>query len=437
MMSISYFRRILQAYLGPGASQLSFWHETPAVNEDAFLPDSRQYYMTFHDKAFYKGPFDAHGIPLLDYRGRIGRQYNPIAVAQYGLGCWNEYQRAGFRRQMADGRQQTTDDRQQTTDYRLQTTDYRPPTTDYRLPTTDHRLQTTDDRLPTTDYRLPTRAGFAKASPAREDKGENSGKWREKAIRCADWLVENLEKNDRGQWVWQHKFDWEYFRTLRAPWYSGLAQGMGLSLLVRIGGETGGEKYFEAADRAFETLSVRLDAGGTLHVDERGDWWIEEYITDPPTHILNGFMWALWGVRDYARMRNAECGMRKGERETRSKESGTNKTPQELWDTGVGNVERGTRSAELWEKGVKTLENSLERFDCGYWSLYDLSPVAMRNVASPFYHKLHIVQLDVMHRLTGRAVFKDFKDRWQGYEARMTCRMRALAAKAAFKLVHF
>ena len=32
-----------------------------------------------------------NGIPLLNYHGIIGKQYNPIAIAQYGLGNLNFY----------------------------------------------------------------------------------------------------------------------------------------------------------------------------------------------------------------------------------------------------------------------------------------------------------------------------------------------------------
>ena len=85
LMKLSYYKRVFQAYLGGGTSQLSFWHGTPEVNEAAFETDSPQYYMTFRGKANYPGPFDDKGIPMLDYRGVIGQQYNPIAIAQYGL----------------------------------------------------------------------------------------------------------------------------------------------------------------------------------------------------------------------------------------------------------------------------------------------------------------------------------------------------------------
>src|SRR6266571_1733721 len=90
-----YWRRIRQAYLGGGTSQLSFWHESPEVNPNATPGTLGEYYMTFAAKADYAGPFDDDGIPLLDYRGALGRQYNPIAIAQYGLGNFNLYARTG------------------------------------------------------------------------------------------------------------------------------------------------------------------------------------------------------------------------------------------------------------------------------------------------------------------------------------------------------
>ena len=34
---------------------------------------------------------------MLDYRGHVGRQYNPIAIAQWGLGNWNLWRRTGDR----------------------------------------------------------------------------------------------------------------------------------------------------------------------------------------------------------------------------------------------------------------------------------------------------------------------------------------------------
>jgi heparosan-N-sulfate-glucuronate 5-epimerase len=58
-------------------------------------------------------------------------------------------------------------------------------------------------------------------------------------------------------------------------------------------------------------------------------------------------------------------------------------------------------------------------------------------LASPFYHKLHIVQLRVMHRLTGSSVFAETADRWEQYGRQRLNRARAIAGKAVFKIFYY
>ena len=89
----NYARRIFSAYLLPRRSQLRFWHELPETNPQASRSQLGEYYMTFAAKANYSGCHDRDGIPLLDYRGRIGLQYNPISIAQWGLGNYNLFRR--------------------------------------------------------------------------------------------------------------------------------------------------------------------------------------------------------------------------------------------------------------------------------------------------------------------------------------------------------
>jgi hypothetical protein len=330
MLKLAYYRRIAAAYLGGGRSQLSFWHDEPAVNEAAFGSDPRQYFMPFREKARYAGPFDKDGIPQLNYRGSLGVQYNPIAIAQYGLARWNKW------------------------------------------------------------------CEWAQA----EDL--------EAARRAGDWLAEHLEVNAGGKRVWMHHFDWEYFQLLRSPWYSGLAQGQGLSLLLRLSRSPGPDaaRYRDAAEAAFEALAAPLAAGGCRFDDDAGHVWIEEYLTEPPTHILNGYMWALWGVYDLMRAEGVDSAL-------------------------------SDQAARLWEQSLLTLEVNLPRFDLGYWSTYDLAPLRLRNPASPFYHALHVTQLEIMHRLSGRPVFLRTRERWSGYAGSPLCRKRALAMKCLFKVVHY
>ncbi len=91
---LNYYRRISSAYLLPGKSQLTFWHDRPQENSATPVGQLGEYYMPFTEKAGYAGPFDADGIPLLNYHGKIGLQYNPIAIAQWGLGNFNLFLRS-------------------------------------------------------------------------------------------------------------------------------------------------------------------------------------------------------------------------------------------------------------------------------------------------------------------------------------------------------
>jgi hypothetical protein len=58
-------------------------------------------------------------------------------------------------------------------------------------------------------------------------------------------------------------------------------------------------------------------------------------------------------------------------------------------------------------------------------------------VASPFYHRLHIVQLRIMHRLTGEQKFAQVSDRWENYTRSRANRARAICYKSAFKLGYY
>jgi heparosan-N-sulfate-glucuronate 5-epimerase len=319
----NYYRRIAVAYLTPFESQLDFWHERPEANPRARREELGDYYMNFARKADYAGVRDDRGIPLLNYHAGIGLQYNPIAVAQYGLGNYNLFQATGH--------------------------------------------------------------------PARQAR----------FLAAAEWLAGNQERNAAGLAVWNHHFDWEYRTPLKAPWYSALAQGQGISLLVRAHRATGDSRYLKAAADAFETFLEPVEKGGVTCVDEAGNTWFEEYITSPPTHILNGFIWASWGVYDFYLATSSSA------------------------------------AKTLFAKAMDGLAANLQNYDTGFWSLYEQSGTRMKMLASPFYHSLHIAQLLILHRLTGCEVFRRFARRWEGYRLDKRKRIRAMVEKGIFKLCYY
>jgi heparosan-N-sulfate-glucuronate 5-epimerase len=323
-LKFSYLIRILETYiLKRNRSNISFWHGVPEVNADFKKDEIGQYHMPFLYKSEYRGPFDKKGVLLLDYKGKIGKQYNPIAIAQYGLAHYNLYKKKGNKEKL------------------------------------------------------------------------------KVAIKQADWLVDNLEKNERGISVWMHHFDWDYREMLKSPWYSSLAQGSGISLLARIYSETKKKVYLETAQKAFEAFLLDIKEGGVRFIDRKGNVWIEEYLVDPPTHVLNGFIWSLFGVYDYFLLTQEE------------------------------------KAKDLFNSCVKTLKENLKDYDVGFWSLYEQSGTKMKMMASPFYHNLHIVQLKILYEITGEEFFKDYARKWDNYRKKWLYRKTALIYKIIFKIFYY
>ena len=221
-------------------------------------------------------------------------------------------------------------------------------------------------------------------------------------LAAAGWLLRNLEKNRQGVPVWLHHFPWPYREGLRPPWASALAQGQGISVLVRAAAETGDSRYDEAARQAERAFRLPVSEGGVIFRDPEGGLWLEEYLVDPPSHILNGAISAAWGLFD-AWLAFKDSEMKK-----------------------------------FFDEAAGVLGKQLHRYDAGFWSLYELpSGAAPAMLASPFYHRLHIAQLKALGRMTADPVFERTAERWQAYEDNFGCRARALFGKALFKLRYY
>ncbi len=324
MRKISYYRRIFPAYLFSKNSNLSFWHTPLAINNIQDYTKLGKYYMNFVDKTKFAGPFDENGVPMLDYKGNVGVQYNPNAVAQYALGYYDLF----------------------------------------------------------TDTGNP--------------------EYKETFLKQADWFVNDLRVIEGGIGLWEYKFDFEYHKGLKAPWRSALAQGQGISVVLRAYLLTKDQKYLQTASKAFKSFEHRInEPGGVTYSDDNGYTWFEEFIFTPPTHVLNGFIWALWGVYDYYL------------------------------------VTKNQKAIRLFNEAVHTLEDNISKYDIGFWTLYHLAPTKLKIVVSTYYQRLHTVQLEAMFGLTRKQIFKEYADKWKTYYSKWHCRCLAVPWKALSKLLYY
>lgn len=180
------------------------------------------------------------------------------------------------------------------------------------------------------------------------------------------------EGPDGGCWPMRH--DDPKYRWLREPWVSSLASGNALSALLRGWQLFGDERYRAAADAAYEGLHAPRE-GLALVYDTGDELWYEEYPADPPLHVLNGHVYTLLGVLDYARA------------------------------TGDASAD------ERWRLAARTVLANLGGWDLGFWSAYDLRS---REPATQHYHKnIHVPQLQILTKLTGEELFAASAARWK------------------------
>ena len=222
-------------------------------------------------------------------------------------------------------------------------------------------------------------------------------RWTAAAVWAADRLLEMQESEGPLEGGWAHRHPYKHTYRVDPPWLSGMAQGQGASLLVRVAHESGEERYADAARAALRPLGRTGPGGAAARL--AGGRVPEEYPTAPPSHVLNGAIYGLWGIRDVA--------------------------------VGLGDAE----AASLADEGFAALAESLYRFDTGGWSRYDLFPHPTANVASPMYHRLHVTQLTATAALGADRRYGETAERFAGYAGSMPRVAAAYARKAAFRLL--
>ena len=213
------------------------------------------------------------------------------------------------------------------------------------------------------------------------ETGENI--YLEKFRQCSEWAVENQQTD--GAWN-------NFFFIYKDYPFGAMCQGEGASLLIRAYKEFDDTKYLDSAKTAIDFMLRDVSCGGTTQYD--GDKVILLEYTHKPA-VMNGWIFALWG----------------------------------LYDLNI--VSPNEKNTELYNKTVSSLKKYLTKFDCNYWSMYDLDG----KIASPFYHHLHIAQMQAMYAITGESAFDIYGKRWLKNEKNLLYKNMAFVKKAVQKIM--
>ena len=178
--------------------------------------------------------------------------------------------------------------------------------------------------------------------------GRRDVRHRESFLQIARWAVDDQD----GSGGWEI---WPLLGRTDALPYSAMAQGELMSVLVRAFSLTGEEIYLRSARQALTPMLTPIDEGGSSWLAPEG-LVLEEIPYKIPRTILNGWIFALYGLHDLTM---------------------TDDSPDA----------RGALESTL-----DALSARLHMYDAGFWSFYDTSGA----LASPFYHRLHIAQLEAL-----------------------------------------
>lgn len=211
----------------------------------------------------------------------------------------------------------------------------------------------------------------------------NDIKYLEKFHAVVKWAIDN--QNEDGSW---NAFGWT---TPETP-FSSMAQAEGASLLCRAYVETKNESYRECAIQAIKFMVIPVDKGGTTDYTTNSFISFEENLKYKS--ILNGMIFSIWGLYDVCLICN-------------------NKDLNSLLIAVVND-----------------LAVNLKRYDRRFWSNYDLNG----DIASPFYHDLHIEQLKVLFTLFQNVEFKEMYEKWRYYQNSFFYSRLAFIVKAIQKI---
>jgi hypothetical protein len=230
----------------------------------------------------------------------------------------------------------------------------------------------------------------------------NSREDRNRFLKIVEWFYNNKIEDAQIGVYWLAYVDKPAYK-IEKPWKSAFSQARGINILLRGYQLTGKSQYFEAAYKALYPFKYQVKEGGITTFTEFGPFYEEYPSKEIPVLVLNGMIFSLCGVYDFLRLQP------------------DNKLAKSIFDDGVN-----------------TLVGLLPLFDMGFWSKYSLCEASFHPKVDPAsigYHHLHIIQLELMYRLTEKVIFKEFAIRWKSYvNAFNISRMYYLKLKALRKL---
>jgi hypothetical protein len=185
------------------------------------------------------------------------------------------------------------------------------------------------------------------------------------------WFEDNKEIR-HNSYVWPERVADRYGAPEGSV--SAMTAGEVLSFYLRMYQIKPRPELLESSMKIFRSYLIPFEEGGFRRYDKNGFLWYEEYRSPQPSFVLNGFIYAIWGLVDLFRV------------------------------TGDPEVK-----IEL-DESLRTLRSNIHQYHVWYWSLYD--QLKKELVMMYYQENVHLPQIRVMHQLTGDDIYQRYANKW-------------------------
>ena len=172
-----------------------------------------------------------------------------------------------------------------------------------------------------------------------------------------------------------------------------MAQGQAISVLTRASLLDGSKNYEQLALEALGPFNFEVKDGGLINYFNSISVFEECPTPNKPMVVLNGFIFALFGLNDLILLNGSET------------------------------------AKQLFAKGIDSLNKILPFFDIKHWTQYYLFDYPHNYYSSFTYHILVTEQLKALYHLTGDINILKYHEKWHGYSKSYINRTRALIKK--------
>ena len=115
---------------------------------------------------------------------------------------------------------------------------------------------------------------------------------------CLNWLESNKDENIK-QHVGGNHHNERY--DLKEGWFGNGTRRNNFFLSKNVPVHKK-ENLLETALKVYEFMKIDVKDGGVRTFDSNGNLWLEEFPSNPPSYVLNGFIYAIFGLYDLYRI---------------------------------------------------------------------------------------------------------------------------------------